>query len=517
MSNSSGKNGLAVLVGAGPGEAGLITVEGRQWLARAEVVLYDRLAAADLLKACPTGTERIYVGKEPGAPARTQGDICSLLVEHCRAGKLVVRLKGGDPLIFGRGGEEADALAEAGLPYRIVPGITAGIAAGACAGIPLTDRRVASTVTFVTGHEDPAKDESAIDYDALARLHTLVFYMGVGNLPSIAEKLIAAGRDGETPVAVVQNAARPGQRTLVATLATVAEEARSADIRPPAVVIVGQAARFRERLGWMEKLPLWGRTVLVTRTRRQASRLSARLVELGANALECPTIEIRPPDDWYPLDDALDRLDDFDWLVLTSPNGAHGVVSRMRKLGLDGRCLAGIRIAAVGPATADVLRRSFIEPDLLPERFTTTALGEALTAELAGAHCRCLLARADIATPDLPNLLLDAGAEVEEVTAYRTVPPDALPEEALEALHSGTADWITFTSSSTVDNFMSLLAGEGLSLEGIRLASIGPVTSRTLGHHGLTPDAEADRHTIDGLIDALLATVQNEADGDQDQ
>ena len=496
---------MAVLVGAGPGGAELITREGHKWLCRADVVLYDRLSAPSLLDACRPDAERIYVGKQPGTPALTQEEICQLLVEKCRGGGVVVRLKGGDPLIFGRGGEEADALIDAGLAFRIVPGVTAAIAAGSYAGIPLTDRRAASTVTFVTGHEHPDKDESTINYEALAALDTLVFYMGVANLPQIAERLIAGGRGAHTPVAIVQNAARPTQRTIAATLGTVAEAAREAGVRPPSLLIVGEVTRMHERLGWLEKLPLFGRCVLVTRSRQQASRLSDRLAELGANVIECPTIEVRPPADWAAADAALRRLDDFDWLVLTSPNGADALAARMRALGLDGRALAGLRVAAVGPATADTLRGHFIEPDRMPDKFTTEALAAALLAEAGASRGRFLLARADIATNVLPDALRAAGAAVEEVVVYRTVRPDAMPDAALEALREGSADWITFTSSSTVENFLALIEGEDVSLDGVDLASIGPVTTDTLKAHGLAPAVTAEVHTIDGLVDAILS------------
>ena len=495
---------MAVLVGAGPGEAGLITVAGAGWLAAAEVVLYDRLANEGLLAACRPDAELLYVGKRPDAHALSQEQINALLVDTCRAGKLVVRLKGGDPLVFGRGGEEADALAREGLAFRIVPGVTAAIAAGAYAGIPLTDRRTASTLAFVTGHEDPDKGGSTIDFDALARIDTVVFYMGVGNLAAIAARLISAGRSPETPVALVQNATWPNQRTLTATLATVADAARANHVEPPAVAIVGQVVALRDRIGWLEKLPLWGKTVLVTRTRRQASRLTRCLADLGANVIECPAIEIQPPADLSAVDAALRRLGDFDWLVLTSPNGSAALIERMRAIGLDARAMRGLRLAAVGPATADVLRDAFLQPDLLPEKFTTRGLGEALTADNLTRGKRLLLARADIATDDLPETLRAAGAIVEEVALYRTVRPAALPDAALAALRAGQVDWVTFTSSSTVENFLALLEGQGVSLDAVRLASIGPVTTQTLVEHGLTPAATADVHTIDGLVDALL-------------
>lgn len=495
---------LAVLVGAGPGDPQLATVAAVAWLGVADVVLYDRLASPRLLSHCRPDAELIYVGKAPGAHAMKQEQINELLVRKTAAGNLVVRLKGGDPLIFGRGGEEADALIEAGLAFRIVPGVTSAIAAGACAGVPLTDRRLASTVTFITGHEDPDKADSSVNYEALAGLDTLVFYMGVGNLPGIASRLIAAGRAGDTPIALVQNATLPTQRTVTATLATAAETAQAQQVGPPALFIVGQVATLRDRFAWKEKLPLFGQTVLVTRTRQQASKLSERLLGLGAAVIECPTIEIAPPADFAGLDAALAGLGGFDWLALTSPNGVAGVLDRMRQLGMDARSLAGVKVAAVGPATADMLAANFIRPDLMPETFTTAALGKALASEAGGA--KVLLARADIATNELPDILRAAGAEVTEAVAYRTVRPAGLTADAAEALTAGRVDWVTFTSSSTAENFLALIEGAEIDMASLKLASIGPVTSGALRAAGLEPTVEAERHTIDGLVDAVLRT-----------
>jgi len=433
----------------------------------------------------------------------TQDQINALLVKKTAEGKLVVRLKGGDPLIFGRGGEEADALADAGLPFRIVPGVTAAIAAGACAGIPLTDRRLASTVTFITGHEDPTRDESAINYDALAGLDTLVFYMGVGNLPAIAARLISAGRPPDTPVALVQNATLEAQRTVVATLGSAAEAAEANNVCPPALLIVGDVVTLRDKLAWKEKLPLYGRTILVTRTREQASKLTGQLVACGANVIECTTIEIRPPEDFAGLDKALGRIESFDWLVLTSPNGVRALLARMRQLGLDGRSLSKLRIAAVGPATADLLDENFLHADLMGETFTSRALGKAL-APRTRKGAKVLLARADIATDELPETLRAAGAKVTEAIAYRTVRPASLPDHAVSALTAGTVDWVTFTSSSTVKNFLTLVQGAGVDVAAVKLASIGPVTTEALRAAGLDPTTEAKRHTICGLIEAII-------------
>jgi uroporphyrinogen III methyltransferase/synthase len=362
-------------------------------------------------------------------------------------------------------------------------------------------------VTFITGHEDPTKDESVINYDALAGLDTLVFYMGVGNLPAIAGRLISAGRPADTPVALVQNATLPNQRTVVATLASAASAAEANNVRPPALLIVGNVVTLRDKLAWKEKLPLFGQTVLVTRTREQASKLTDQLAACGANAIECPTIEIQPPEDFAGLDKALADIRSFEWLVLTSPNGANGVLARMKHLGLDGRNLASVRVAAVGPATADALKENFLHPDLMPETFTTQALGQALAAQVSKGQ-KVLLARADIATNELPDILRATGAEVVEAVAYRTVRPASLPDDALRALSAGKVDWVTFTSSSTAENFLALVKDAGVDLASLKLASIGPVTTETLAAAGLTPTVEAKKHTIPGLVRAILTAPQ---------
>ena len=494
-----------MLVGAGPGEAGLITVAGAQWLSLADTVVYDRLVNPALLKLCREDAELINVGKGGPECSVTQEEVTRLLVENCRKNRLVVRLKGGDPLIFGRGGEEAEALEAAGIPFRIVPGVTAGAGAAAYAGIPLTDRRYASTVAFVTGHEDAAKAASSINWPALAGIDTVVFYMGVANLPAIAERLMGAGRPGTTPAAVVERGTTARQRTVVGTLATLAGDAAKAGIRPPALVIVGGVVLLRERLAWFDRLPLFGRTVLVTRTRRQASELAARFGEMGAEVIEAPTISVQPPESFEPVDAALRGLKEFDWLVLTSPNGVDAVFERMRAIGLDARALGAVRVAAVGPATAAALDRRSVRADLVPQEATTEALGRALLAGESLGRKRVLLAQADLATPQLADALTKAGAAVEEVAVYRTVRPPALAPEAIEALRGGRVDWITFTSSSTVENFLALTAGLGADLEEVRLGTIGPVTAATLESHGLTPTVVAATHTIEGLVDAVVS------------
>jgi uroporphyrinogen III methyltransferase/synthase len=533
MTSEAENNGLAILLGAGPGDAALVTVEGVKWLSRADTVIYDRLANPKLLDLAPPSAERIYVGKQPGSHALSQEQINALLVEKTREGKIVVRLKGGDSFIFGRGGEEATALAEAECPMRIVPGVTAAVAAAAYAGVPLTDRRFAGTVALVTGHEDPTKGEPVIDYAALAGIDTVVFYMGVANLPEIAEKLIATGKTGETPAAIITNAATPQQRTVPATLADLADCAARADVRPPAIIIVGEVAEMHGRLGWYEKLPLYGKTILVTRSTGRVSRLADKLAELGAEVIESPAIEIHPPEDYTAVDAILDRLGRFDWVVFTSPHGPAAVTARMAELQLDARRFAGAKIAAVGDATAAELLRHNLRADLVAEPFTTEALGEALIAAGAGGQA-VLLARSDIAPPDLPQALAAAGAKVTDVAVYRTVRPAGLPPSAREALKEGRVDWIIFTSASTVDNFLALVGDADISA--VKLAAIGPVTAAALEKHNLQPAAVADLsgpatlagrslpepaarfaetsvarraktepHTIDALVDAILA------------
>ena len=500
-----------VLAGAGAGSSALVTAEAAKWLSRAEVVVYDRLADPACLRLTAPHAERIDVGKTPGRSGPDQGQINALLIRRARAGRLVVRLKGGDPLVFGRGGEEAEALAAAGVAFRIVPGVTAAAAAAACAGIPLTDRRCASSVALVTGHEDPAKAAEAVDFDALARVDTVVFYMGVKRLADIAQRLIAAGRDPATPAAVVASAGTPGQRTVVAALGDLPARVAEAGIRPPAVTIVGEVVRLREKLRWFERLPLFGRTVLVTRPAGQAEGLSAALADLAAAVIEAPAVEIAPPADAGAAEEAVGRLGEFDLVVFTSVNGVEAFAARCRARGLDGRALSGAKVAAIGPATAAKLRAAFIEPDIVPERFTTADLGEALAAAGGLDGRRVLLARADIAAEALPEALAASGAEVEDVAFYRTLCPASLPSEAVEALRAGRVDWATFTSSSSVTNFLALLGRAGLdpsaALAGVRLAAIGPVTAETLSARGLTPAAVAEVHTTGGMVAALVAAT----------
>jgi uroporphyrinogen III methyltransferase/synthase len=483
--------GIVHLVGAGPGDPGLLTVRAVELIAAADVILYDRLIPPEALSHARPDAEIVYVGKQGEGPQVPQDDTHRLLLEHARAGRRVVRLKGGDPFVFGRGGEEALVLREAGIPFEVVPGVTAGIAVPAYAGIPVTHRDVASGVAFVTGHEDPAKPESAIDWAALAAFPgTLVFYMGVRTLPRIAERLVAEGRPPSQPVAVVERGTLSGQRTVVATLADVEARAREEGIRAPAITVVGEVVAMREQLAWLEHRPLHGRTVAVMRARAQASALAARLRSLGATVIEAPAIRIEP------LDTPVPPLGGYDLVCVTSPNGAERLLDRLR----DARELAGRTVAAIGPGTAAALRARGVEPDVVPER----AVAEGLVEALAGVPAeRVLVARAAEGRDVLPDALRERGAHVDVLPLYRTV-AEPLDDETRTA--AAGADYLLFTSASSV-RFFAEAAGNG-ALDGPRLASIGPATSAALRERGAEPHLEADTHTPDGLVAALLADAR---------
>ncbi|MCG3177917.1 MAG: Siroheme synthase [Phycisphaerae bacterium] len=491
------------LVGAGPGDPGLITVAGARLLEQADVVVYDRLANPALLKLAPPCAELINVGKQAGSHAMPQERINQVLVEQGRTGKRVVRLKGGDPFIFGRGGEEAEALVDAGLRFIVVPGVTSGVAAPAYAGIPVTHRDFTSSFTVVTGHEDPTKPDSSLDYAVLAKLDSVAFYMSIGNLARNSTALIAAGKAPSTPVAVIERGTWPGQRTIVGTLADIAAKVGAAAIRPPAMVLVGPTAGLHDKLNWFENRPLFGRRIVVTRTRQQASALSEGLADLGAEVIEAPTIRIEGPEDTAAVDAEFRRLGEYDFVVFTSANGVRLWAEWMRAIGLDGRALGQARLAAVGPATAAAMEELFLRPDVIPEQFVAESLVESFKAlgDLTGK--RFLLLRADIARAAVNEALTRLGAEVADVAIYRTLPADSLPAE----LADGRIDWVTFTSSSTVANFLAL-APAGLAADlksgATRAACIGPITAETFSQlAGREPDVVADEHTIAGLLQAI--------------
>jgi uroporphyrinogen III methyltransferase/synthase len=513
----SARSGLVYLVGAGPGDPGLMTARSLELIASADAIYYDRLIPPGALDGARDDAELIYVGKAPGKPSVPQEEIGERLIEAARAGKSVVRLKGGDPFVFGRGGEEGEALREAGVEFEVVPGITAGVAAAAYAGIPVTHRDDASAVAFVTGHEDPEKEESALDWEALAHFPgTLVFYMGVKRLAGNATTLIEAGRNADEPAAAVERGTMDGQRTVVATLGTLAKAVECEGIGAPALIVVGPVVERRESLAWLERRPLYGRRIVVTRARAQASGLARRLRDLGADVVELPAIRIEPRIESNEVRSAVERISDYALIVLTSPNGVRLLFEAMRAAGLDARALAtpekqqvgevgsgaaantGATVAAIGPGTARALAKCGIAADIVPERFVAESLVEALGAiEVRGK--RVLVARAAEARDVIPEHLGGRGAEVDVVTLYETVREEPSPE-TVEAAQS--ADYVTFTSSSTVRNLIDALGDRFPSAA--RIVSIGPVTSEAVENAGLDVHVEAERHDIDGLVVALL-------------
>ena len=498
---------MIYLVGSGPGDPGLFTVKGVRCMQEADAVVYDRLAPEVLLKHARPEAERIYVGKRPGNPTMSQEGINALLVELGQAGKTVVRLKGGDPYIFGRGGEEVLALIEADLPFEVVPGVTSGVAAPAYAGIPVTHRNVSTSVAFVTGHEDPTKGRSDVDWEEIATgADTLVLYMGVGRLREISAGLVAAGRSPETPVACVRWGTKPEQRTVTGTLENIAERVAEAGLKPPAITVVGDVVALRESgLDFFERRPLFGRRVVVTRARAQAGDLSARLEKLGAEVYEFPTIEIQPPEDFGPLDAAIRDLDSFGWIVFTSVNGVEAFVGRLRRHGLDLRAVPRrARVAAIGPATAEKAEEAGLKVDVVPEEYRAEALIEALEAgSLAGE--RVLIPRAKVAREILPERLREAGAEVVVPPAYESIPSLEGREELASRLEAGEVDCVTFTASSTVENFVHAFGAREAArlLARTRVACIGPITAQTARGHGLGVDVEAEEYTIPGLVEAV--------------
>lgn len=482
------------LVGAGPGDPGLLTVMALELIAAADVIVYDRLIPRGALDGARADALLVYAGKEGGGPSIPQEEIEALLVEHGAAGRSVVRLKGGDPFVFGRGGEEAEALRAAGIAYEVVPGVTAGVAAAAYAGIPVTHRDAASAVAFVTGHEDPAKPEAALDWDALAAFPgTIVVYMGVRQLAAVCERLRGAGRAGAEPAALIERGTLRSQRVLIGTLETIASVAAAARARPPAIAVFGQVVAMQEQLRWFVSGPLTGVTVAVTRARAQASTLAARLAALGAEVVQAPAIRI------VALDGPPPSVESYDLVCLTSPNGVRLLFERIAAAGKDARALAGAKVAAIGPGTAAALREHGVIADVVPERFLAEGLVQAL-ADLPVT--RALVARAAQARDVLPAALRARGAEVDVLALYETV-AEPLDERQLQAISA--ADYVTFTSSSTVRFFFEA-AGERLR-DGVRLVSIGPVTSAALRERGRAPDVEARAHDVDGLVAALVADV----------
>ena len=502
---------LVSLIGAGPGDPGLITVKAVERLRACDVVVYDYLANPVLLDYCRADAERVYVGKQAGAHTLTQDEINTVLVGLAQEGKRVVRLKGGDPFVFGRGGEEAEALQAAGVAWEVIPGVSAGVAAAAYAGIPVTHRDWASSVAFVTGHEDPARSDERVNWAHLATaVDTLVFFMGVGRLGEIAAALVQHGRAATTPVAVIRWGTMARQQTVVGTLATIADDVARAGLKAPAVTVVGQVVNLRQELRWFDNGPLWGKRVIVTRAREQASALSERLRALGAEAIEYPTIAFAAPVDVGPLDDAVINLRRYSWIIFTSANSVRFFMERLRGLGQTVTALANIKIGAIGPATAAAVEQHGLATHFVP----TEAVAEAVIAQIGEVmNQRILLPRADLARPELVAGLIQQGAHVDDVVVYRTV-LGAGHTNAAALLRSGDIDAVTFTSSSTVTNFMARLADEGITaaeavalLSNVIIAAIGPITARTARDLGLAVAIEAERYTVDGLVTALVAAL----------
>jgi len=501
--------GKVYLVGAGPGDPALLTLRGRDVIARAQVLVYDHLVSSGVLSWARADAEMVYVGKQAGRHSLPQEQINELLVREAQAGKCVVRLKGGDPFVFGRGGEEAEVLVAANVLFEVVPGVTAGVGAAAYAGIPVTHRDWASDVAFITGHEDASRPgPSQVDWQALGRWQgTLVFYMGVKNLPHIAKRLMDQGMAPDRPAAIIEWGTTARQRTVTGTLQTLAPLAQQAQIKPPSLVVVGEVVTLREKLAWFERRPLLGKRVVVTRARAQASGLAQRLTELGAQVLECPSIRIEPPTDDAPLCAAVDRVRQYHWIIFTSVNGVDRFFGALYQAGHDARTLSAAQLCAIGPATAARLRQHGLIAELVPTRYVAESILEAFehTDDLKGKNI--LLPRAEKARAVLVEGLQRLGAVVDEVAAYRTVVEPHLGPALQAALDEGL-DWVTFTSSSTVQNFLSRVDLQALRERTPRIASIGPVTSATIKAAGLDVDVEAAEYTIEALVKAIVGYEQ---------
>ncbi len=505
------KSGKVYLIGAGPGDPGLITVKAMEFLEKVDVIIYDRLLDERLLNYARQDAEKIYVGKASSEHTLPQAEINRLLVQKAREGKNVVRLKGGDPFVLGRGGEEAEELAKKQITFEVVPGVTSAIAVPAYAGIPVTHRTLASSFAVVTGHEDPTKIDSSINWEKLATgVDTLVFLMGMQNLPEIVTKLVEHGRAIDTPVAVVKEGTRPQQKTIVGTLRDIVSRVKENALTPPAIVVVGEVVKLRETIRWFDNRPLFGKRVLVTRARQQASTLSKILAERGALPVELPAIAIQTIPDNKELERAILNLAQYQWVVFTSVNGVKAVFEQLQAFKLDSRALSGLKIAAIGPATGKALEEWGIASDYSPDVYTTEGLITGFQARNIKKQ-RFLLPRTDIADEELAEGLTGLGAMVQEIAVYRTSPDVEAIAKAKEMLSSHQLDVITFTSSSTVSNLLATLGTDDLSLNEVKIACIGPKTAETAIRAGLKPDVVAKEHTIPGLVDAIEELFRKEA------
>lgn len=502
---SMSNNGMVYLVGSGPGDPGLITLRGVECLARAQVVVYDYLANEQLLNHAPPSAERIYAGKIGGRHNQGQEEINALLVQKGSEGKIVVRLKGGDPFVFGRGGEECEALRAAGVPFEVIPGVTASVGASAYAGIPLTHRNYTASVTLVTGQEGKEKDESAIDWERLAQGNgTVVFYMGIKTLRRNMERLMQHGKSPLTPVALIRWGTLHKQRVLTGTVGDIADLADRSGFKPPAVTVVGEVVSLRDKLRWFDNRPLFGKKLIITRAAAQAGEFATMLTERGAAVIECPTIRFMEPEQWEPLDESLRNLAGYDWLVLTSGNAARTLFRRLETLGLDARALGSCRVCAVGPKTAEAIGTFGIRADLTAGDYKAEGVvAEFSRLDISGQSI--LYPRADLARETISRGLAAMGARVDCPVAYRTVLPDRLPAEAIFALEKRSVDCITFTSSSTVRNLARMLGEDRMldMLKGVAVASIGPITSRSCRELGLRVDIEPASYTLAALADAI--------------
>ena len=497
-------NGMVYLVGAGPGDYRLITLKGKECLEKADVVICDYLADKRLLAFAPENVEYIYVGKKAGNHAMRQEDISQLIADKAKEGKCVVRLKGGDPFVFGRGGEEAEVLKNNGVKFEIVPGVTSAIAAPAYAGIPVTNRKVAVSFAVVTGHEDPTKGKSDINWEKLSTaVDTLVFLMGVGNLPHITSQLIKYGRSADTPAALVRWGTKAQQEVLITTVGKAAEDVIKHNLKPPAVFVVGNVVNLRSTIQWFDNKPLFGKNILITRARSQASKLTTALEELGANCIEAPAIKIAPPDDNYvSLDNAITKIHDYDWIIFTSTNGVERFFARLNEKDLDARCLSNAKIAAIGTATADKLKNYGIIADKIPTMFKAEGILEVLQNDIQKGS-KVLIPRAQKAREALPIGLRQMGAIVDVAETYCTKMADTNKDDIKDLLKNNQIDMVTFTSSSTVENLLKLIDGEKTLLNNVKTAVIGPITAKTCKNNGLKVDIEADVYTIDGLVNKI--------------
>ncbi len=508
------EQGKIYLVGAGPGDPGLLTLRGKTCLEHADVVLYDHLANPMLLDYAPSHAERIYVGRCGRGAYRPQKEIHRILIQKAQEGKQVVRLKGGDPFVFGRGGEEAEVLAEQSIPFEVVPGVTSAVAVPAYAGIPVTHRTMASAVTFVTGHEDPEKGGSVLEWSRLASVDgTLVFLMGAKNLPNIVQRLIEEGKSPDTPVALVEWGSYPKQRTIVGTFADIVERTRAENIHPPTIIVIGEVVKLRKHLSWFESRPLFGTRILVTRARSQASEISQLLIAHGGEPIECPTIEFVPPTNWDKADEAIAELETFHWLVLTSVNGVQQFMRRLWHNGRDARVLHGVRVCCIGPRTAQELEKFGVRSDVIPAQYQAEGVLEVMK-ESGVADQRVLVARAAQAREMLPEELRRAGAEVQVIPVYQTVLPQSEVGTIKARFLTQGIEIVTFASSSTVRNFVEMFGGPGelkKILQHTIIGCIGPITAETVREQGLQVDVLARQNTIPALVEALVEFRQQSA------